>query len=56
MARHSSIPKPAEPTSERRLVHHERQHNGTILTRIVATGPLTLDPPGLSVDLTGILS
>lgn len=41
---------------EQRLVHHKRQGDGTILTRIVAAGPLQLDPPGLSVDLTEMLS
>lgn len=38
------------------LVHHKRQDDGTILTRIVTAGPLLLDPPGLTVDLTEILS
>lgn len=38
------------------LVHHKRQDDGTILTRIITAGPLQLDPPGLTVDLTEILS
>jgi Uma2 family endonuclease len=41
---------------DRRLVHHRRQDDGTILTRIVTTGPLQIDPPGLTVDLTEVLS
>lgn len=41
---------------DKRLVHHQRQVDGTILTRIVTAGPLRLDPPSLSVDLTEVLS
>ena len=43
-------------TKTKHIVHHERQDDGTILTRIVTAGPLQLDPPGLTVDLTEILS
>lgn len=41
---------------DKRLVHHKRQDDGAILTRIITTGPLLLDPPGLTVDLTEVLS
>ena len=40
---------------QRRLIHHARQADGTILTAIRAAGPLRLDPPGLSVDLAEVL-
>jgi Uma2 family endonuclease len=42
--------------ADNRIVHHRRQDDGTILTRIVTSGPLLLDPPGLTVDLTEVLS
>lgn len=41
---------------EKRLVHHKPQSDGTILTRIITSGPLLLDPTGLTVDLTELLS
>lgn len=43
-------------TKTKHLVHHKRQDDGTLLTSIVTAGPLLLDPPGLIVDLTEILS
>ena len=42
--------------ADKRLIHHKRQNDETILTSIISAGPLHLDPPGLSVDLTEILS
>lgn len=36
--------------SEGPLVHHQRQGDGTILTRLVSSGPIRLDPPGIEVD------
>jgi hypothetical protein len=33
------------------VVHHRRQGDGTILTRIVHDGVLTLAPPGLEVGV-----
>lgn len=33
------------------LVHHQRQADDTILTRIVPTGSIRLDPPGLELDV-----
>ncbi len=32
------------------LVHHQRQGDGTILTRLVTSGPIRLDPPGIELD------
>ena len=37
------------PTDDRAIIHHARNADGTILTRIVREGPLRLDPPGLTV-------
>ena len=38
----------------RTIIHHARDEAGTILTRIVRDGPITLDPPGLVLtDLFG---
>lgn len=36
-------------TKRRAVVHHRRRDDGGIATEIVATGRITLDPPGLSV-------
>ncbi len=33
------------------IIHHARQADGMILTRIVAGGPITLSPPGLSLNV-----
>ncbi|QJE71934.1 Uma2 family endonuclease [Aerophototrophica crusticola] len=35
----------------RRVIHHRRQDDGTILSAIHAGGVLTLDPPGLDLDI-----
>jgi Uma2 family endonuclease len=37
------------------VVHHQRQADGTILTRLLSTGPLRLDPPGLDLDVESLL-
>lgn len=37
---------------DNRIVHHWRTGDGTINTRIHAAGPITLDPPGFTVDLS----
>ena len=34
-------------TEDRVVIHHARNDDGTILTRIVREGPIRLDPPGL---------
>jgi Uma2 family endonuclease len=36
-------------TEDRAIIHHARNADGTILTRIVREGTLHLDPPGLAV-------
>jgi Uma2 family endonuclease len=43
--RHYVIVRPADQA----IVHHARNDDGTILTRIVRDGTLQLDPPGLSI-------
>jgi Uma2 family endonuclease len=32
-----------------RVIHHQRQPDGDILTRVIAEGDITLDPPGLVI-------
>lgn len=34
----------------RKIVHHQRQSDGTLLTRLIAGGTAHLDPPGLDLD------
>ena len=46
------IADPAQPS----IVHHARQANGDILTRIVTVGTVRLDPPGIEIALTDIYS
>ncbi|MEO0322906.1 MAG: Uma2 family endonuclease [Myxococcota bacterium] len=36
------------------VIHHQRQTNGTILTRVLRSGPLQLDPPGLALNLDAL--
>ncbi len=36
-------------TEDRAIIHHARNADGTILTRIIRDGTLYLDPPGLAV-------
>jgi Uma2 family endonuclease len=33
--------------AKRRVMHHARANDGTILTRIISEGTITLDPPGI---------
>jgi Uma2 family endonuclease len=49
---HYLIVDPAQPS----IVHHARQPNGDILTRIVTAGTIRLDPPGIEIALTDIYS
>jgi len=44
---HYLIVRPETP----RIVHHARQPNGDIATRMVTSGEIVLDPPGLTVPL-----
>jgi Uma2 family endonuclease len=36
------------------IVHHERRAGGTVLTRIVTAGELSLDPPGIRLSVEKI--
>jgi Uma2 family endonuclease len=47
---HYLIVDPALPS----ILHHARQTNGDILTRIVTSGSITLDPPGIEIALADI--
>jgi Uma2 family endonuclease len=47
---HYLIVDPAQPS----ILHHARQTNGDILTRIVNDGSITLDPPGIAIALSDI--
>lgn len=33
------------------VIHHRRDDNGTIGTRLVADGPIVLDPPGIVIEV-----
>lgn len=48
--RHYLLVKTERPT----VIHHRRGDDGTIATRIVTTGALDLDPPGVTLDLERI--
>lgn len=37
-------------TDKRMVIHHGRGVDGTIVTRLISTGPISLDPPGLTVQ------
>ncbi len=39
-----------------RIIHHQRQSDGNILTRLLSSGTLRLDPPGIEIDVTELLS
>ncbi len=41
-------------TSRPTVIHHERLADGTIQTRILASGELRLDPPGLALDVASL--
>lgn len=47
---HYLIVDPEKPP----LIHHQRQADGTILTRLISDGLVHLDPPGFSIQMTGI--
>ncbi len=36
------------------LIHHQRQADGTILTRLIPDGEVLLDPPGFSIQMADI--
>ncbi len=41
---------------EQRLIHHQRQGDDTILTRLLSAGPLRLDPPGIEIDVNSLVA
>jgi len=41
-------------TDQQVLIHHRRGEEGLIGVHILRDGPLTLDPPGLAIDVPGI--
>jgi Uma2 family endonuclease len=47
---HYLIVDPEKPP----LIHHQRQADGTILTRLISDGAVRLDPPGFSIQMTDI--
>jgi len=47
---HYLIVDPEKPP----LIHHQRQADGTILTRLISDGTVHLDPPGFSIQMTDI--
>ncbi len=47
---HYLIVDPEKPP----LIHHQRQADGTILTRLISDGAVHLDPPGFSIRITDI--
>ncbi len=49
---HYLVVDPAAPI----VIHHRRGDDGTIATRIVATGSLDLDPPGLSLAVAELFA
>ena len=42
-------------TRRRVVIHHRRDEEGRIGVRIFRHGPLTLDPPGLAIEIPDIL-
>lgn len=48
--RHYLVVRPDKPL----ITHHVRQEDGAILTRIVVSGELRLDPPGISISIEEI--
>lgn len=47
---HYLIVDPDQPM----IIHHARRSDGSILTRVVREGAISLDPPGLDVTLADI--
>ena len=41
-------------TDTQSAIHHAKAEGGTIVTRIVTEGPLSLDPPGLTIALEAV--
>jgi Uma2 family endonuclease len=43
-------------TDKRVVIHHRRGDDGRIVVQILHDGPLTLDPPGLAIDVQDIFA
>ena len=43
-------------TKNRIVIHHERSASGDIATRIAHEGSLRLDPPGIALDVAGLIA
>ena len=43
-------------TDQRVVIHHRRSEEGRLEARILHDGPLTLDPPGLAIDVSAIFA
>jgi hypothetical protein len=41
-------------TARRGVIHHRRAPDGGIDTRIVSSGTIALDPPGITLDINEI--
>jgi Uma2 family endonuclease len=41
-------------TARRGVIHHRRAHDGGIDTRILSSGKIELDPPGIAIDIDEI--
>jgi Uma2 family endonuclease len=41
-------------TERQSVIHHRRADDGSIATRIIATGTIDLDPPGIAIELSEV--
>ena len=60
LARYFSLPSVRHylivDTDQRTVIHHRRDKAGLIGVEILHDGPLTLDPPGLAIDVRDLFS
>ena len=60
LARYFSLPSVRHylivDTDQRVVIHHRRDEAGPIGVQIINDGPLTLDPPGLTIEVRDIFS
>jgi hypothetical protein len=47
---HTLVIDPDKP----QVIHHARKDDGSILTRIVSEGAITLEPPGIELSLADV--
>jgi len=38
------------------VIHHQRQNDGTILTRLISEGAVRFDPPGIEIAIGQLLA